>query len=144
MIYGCAGTIPVPRQITKAFPIEAPFDGVWQAVIETFADLQLPIQNMEMDSGLITTDWIDFSSEKSKEYSDCGEIKFGLVEGGRSGKFNVFVKRILDNSCEVMVNCMYRQTQVKLNGDFYKNKDCVSTGKLEADMFELIKSKLKN
>lgn len=143
MIYGCAGIAPAPRQIAKAFPIEAPFDEVWQAVIESFAELQLPIQNMEKDSGLITTDWIDFSGQKNTGYCDCGKPRFGLLEGSRSGRFNIFIKKTSGNSCEVNVNCMYRQTLVKLNGDFYKNKSCVSTGNLEAEMFELIKSKLK-
>lgn len=144
MIYGCTigGSVPVARQITTAFPIEAAFNEVWQAVIESFAEFQFPIMNMEKDSGLITTDWIDFTGQKNTDYADCGKPVFGLAEGSRNGRFNVFVKRTSANSCEVKVNCMYRQTLVKLNGDFYKNKSCISTGKLEADMFEIVKSKI--
>lgn len=144
MIYACTigGSIPVPRQIIMAFPIEAPFDLVWQAVIESFAEIQFPIMSIEKDSGLITTDWIDFTGQKNTDYCDCGKHVFGLAEGSRSGRFNVFVKKTSSSSCEVKVNCMYQQTLVKLNGNFYKNKTCVSTGNLEAKIFELIKSKL--
>jgi len=56
----CA-TAPPPRQIQNSFPIEGEFDKVWTAIIETFSDLQLPIENIEKASGLITTDWIDFT-----------------------------------------------------------------------------------
>jgi len=143
MIYACTGTAPAPRQIVKAFPIEAPFDEVWQALIESFAELQLPIQNMEKDSGLISTDWIDFTGQKNTDYADCGKHRFGIKEGSRSGRFNVFVKRTSDNSCEVKVNCMYRWTLVSLMGEFAERRSCISTGNLEAEMFELIKSKLK-
>ena len=146
MICSCA-TAPAPRQIVKAFPIGAPFDEVWQAVIESFADLQLPIQNMEKDSGLITTDWIDFPLGKAgKEFCDCGGLGMN-IETRRVGRFNVFVKRVSVNSCEIQVNCTYSQTYepVSLTGDSvpsYK-RSCVSTGKLEANMFELVKSKLE-
>jgi len=140
-LFGC-GVVPAPRQIITAFPVEAPFNDVWQVIVESFAEMNLPIVNMEKDSGLITTDWINFTGQKNTDYADCGKPVFGLVEGSRSGRFNVFVKRTSDNSCEIKVNCTYRQTLVKLNGDFYKDKPCISTGNLEAEMFDLVKSKL--
>lgn len=139
-IYGCA-TAPVPRQITKAFPIEAPFDDVWQAVIESFSDLQLPIDNMEKDSGLITTDWIDIKGQKNTDYCDCGGLGIN-IEQRRVGKFNVFVKRIAGDSCEIRINCMYEQTISDIYEKSFRRRKCVSTGKLEAEMFNLIKSKL--
>ena len=144
-IYGCA-TAPAPRQIVKAFPIEASFDEVWQAVIESFAEMNLPIANMEKDSGLITTDWIDFPLGKAgKEICDCGGLGMN-IETRRAGRFNVFVKRGSMDSCEIQVNCIYEQTyeSVSLTGDpvpSYK-RACVSTGKLEADICAMVKSKL--
>jgi len=141
MIYSCA-TAPAPRQITKAFPIEATFDEVWPAVIESFAELNLPIQNVEKDSGLITTDWISFTGQKNTDYCDCGGLGIS-VERSREGRFNVFVKRTSDSSCEVVVNCIYRQTLETIKGTLAGTRSCVSTGILEADMFEIIKSKLE-
>ena len=139
-LFGCA-TAPKPRQITNAFPIEKPFDDVWQAVIESFAELQLPILNMEKDSGLITTDWIDFTGQKNTDYCDCGGLGMN-IEIKRIGRFNVFVKRVATSSCEIQINSMYEQTvDETMSSRIYKRK-CVSTGKLEADMYRLIKSKL--
>lgn len=138
--YGCA-TAPVPRQIVNTFPIEKPFDDVWQAVIESFAELQLPIENMEKDSGLITTDWIDFTGQKNTDYCDCGGLGMN-IEVNRVGKFNVFVKKTSGDSCEIQINCMYQQTIRDALSEITTKRKCVSTGNLEAEMFNLIKSKL--
>jgi len=141
----CA-TAPTPRQIVKAFPIEAPFDEVWQAVIESFADMNLPIMNMEKDSGLIITDWIEYPiGKEGKKYCDCGGLGIN-IEIRRVGKFNVFAKSITDSSCEVRVTCSFQQTYetFSLEGSGTRfTRNCFSTGKLEADMFEIIKSKLE-
>jgi len=145
MIYSCA-TAPLPRQIAKVFPIEAPFDEVWQAVIETFAEMNLPIVNMEKDSGLITTDWIAYPLGKAgKVYCDCGGLGLN-VEISREGRFNVFLRKIDGNSCELKVNCLFSQRiqPVMAEGATgITRRNCVSTGKLEADMFEMVKSKLE-
>ncbi len=138
----CA-TAPVPRQITNSFSIDKSFDLVWQATIESFAMLQLPIQNMEKDSGLITTDWISFMGQKNTDYCDCGGLGMS-IERSRAGRFNVFVKKISENSCEVKVNCIYEQTYEETLIDTIYKRKCVSTGKLETDMFELIKSKIED
>ena len=139
-IYGCA-TAPLPRQIVNTFPIDKPFDDVWQALVESFSELQLPIDNIEKDSGLITTDWIDFTGQKNTDYCDCGGLGMS-IEQSRVGKFNVFVKKITEDSCEIRVNCMYEQTIQEPITDVITVRKCVSTGKLEAAMFDLIKSKL--
>ena len=146
MIYGCA-TAPAPRQIVKAFPIEAPFGEVWQAAIESFAELQLLIKNMEKDSGLITTDWIDFPLGKAgKEFCDCGRLALMSWEVKRAGRLNVFVKRGSVDSCEIQVNCTYEQTYDSRSWSgrplpTWKRR-CASTGKLEADIFDMVKSKV--
>ena len=139
-IYGCA-TAPLPRQIVNTFPIDKPFDDVWQALVESFSELQLPIDNIEKDSGLITTDWIDFTGQKNTDYCDCGGLGMS-IEQSRVGKFNVFVKKVTEDSCEIRVNCMYEQTIQEAITDAIIVRKCVSTGKLEAAMFDLIKSKL--
>jgi len=145
MVYGCA-TAPAPRQIVKAFTIEAPFDDVWVAVIDSFADMNLPIVNMEKDSGLITSDWIGYPRGKAGNvYCDCGGLGIWM-ELEREGRFNVFVRKITENSCDLKVNCLYRQTiqpATAKGSDSIKVRNCVSTGKLEAEMFEIVESKLK-
>ena len=136
---GCA-TPPKPREIISAFPIERSYDLVWQAVIETFAELQLPVMNMEKDSGLIITDWIDLTGQGNTDYCDCGGLGIN-IELNRVGKFNVFVKKLAENSCEVKINTMYQQT-IKFS-DLISKRKCISTGKLEAEFYKLVNDKLK-
>ena len=145
MVYGCA-TAPAPRQIVKAFTIESSLDDVWIAVIDTFAEMNLPIANMEKDSGLITTDWEIYPRGKAGNvYCDCGGLGLN-VEIERRGRFNVFVKRLTENSCELKVNCIYNRTiqpAFAKGSDGITSRNCISTGKLEAMMFEIVKSKLR-
>jgi hypothetical protein len=137
-------TAPTVRQIQNAFPIEKPFESVWQATIETFSDINLPILNVAKDSGLITTDWISFTGQKNETgYCDCGEAGVQEVEKDRLGKLNVYVKKISDTACEVRINSVFEQHYVIYNNAVLNKRPCVSTGKLEADMFKLISEKAK-
>jgi len=137
----CAST-PVPRQIQNSFPVDQPFEKVWQAVIETFAELNLPIMNMEKVSGLIVTDWISFRGQKNETgYCSCGKARFPLSEVDRTGKFNVYVKKTSEGSCEMKVNSVFEKTAAYENT--IEKHPCVSTGKLEKEIYDLVLSKTK-
>jgi hypothetical protein len=150
IVFLCVGltsctVAPAPRQIVKSFPIDKTFDQVWTAVIETLSDLSLPIMNMEKASGLITTDFISFQGQTNEDYCDCGAPGASFTEIDRRGKFNVFVKRISDNSCEIKINSVFDRTSIY---SLDKNSrpvtnPCVSTGKLEANIYKLITDKIK-
>ena len=135
----CASA-PAPRTIVNSFAIDAGYDSVWSALIETFAELQLPIDNMEKDSGLVTTDWIEFTGQTNEGYCDCGGLGIN-IEVNRLGKFNVFMKKVTEDSCQMTVNCMYEQT-IRF-GDTTSRRKCISTGNLEQEMYNLVVSKLK-
>ena len=140
----CCATAPAPRQIQSSFPVDKPFDPVWQAVIEVFAELNLSIMNLEKASGLITTEWISFRGQSNSGYCDCGGLGLN-VELDRRGKFNVYVKKISDNSCEIKVNAVFDhiirsaldQTSPQLINT------CVSTGKMEAEFYKRFMEKIK-
>lgn len=136
---GCA-TAPAPRTIINAFSFSTSLDTVWSATVETFAELNLPIDNMEKDSGLITTDWINFTGTGNKEWCDCGGLGIA-VENSRRGKFNVFVKQT-GTTVSVRVNCQFQQ--VASLGGTVVNRECVSTGSLESRINSLIASKVGN
>lgn len=144
MLTACA-TAPVPRQIQNSFPLEKSFDPVWQAVIESFAELNLPIMNMEKASGLITTDWISFRGQKDETgYCTCGKAGYPFAETDRMGRFNVYVKK-MGLGCEVKINAVFEQHNMDMitNSRTTRTRTCVSTGKLEADIYKLIIEKLK-
>ena len=145
MLAACA-TSPVPRQIQNSFPIEQPFEKVWQAVIETFAELNLPIMNMEKASGLITTDWISFRGQKNETgYCSCGSAGYPFHEQDRRGKFNVYVKTVSIGSYEIKVNAVFEQFSVDVisSSGATRIRPCVSTGNLEKEIFDLVVTKTK-
>lgn len=133
---GCA-TAPAQRTVVNSFSYTTSIDKVWSATVETFAELNLPIDNMEKDSGLITTDWINLTGTGNKEYCDCGGLGLAIEEA-RRGKFNVFVKQV-GSEVAVRVNCQFQQT-ASLGGSTV-NRECVSMGNLEARINSLISSK---
>lgn len=143
LLAACASA-PAPRQIQSSFPIDKPFDVVWQATIETFAELNLSIQNMEKVSGLITTDWINFQGQKNETgYCDCGKLSVLDRESTRRGRFNVYIKKVTDTSCEVKVNSVFTMIYQAYENPIPQERACVSAGKLEAEMFKRISEKIK-
>ncbi len=135
-LVACA-TTPVARQIQNSFPVDKPFDSVWTAVIETFAELNLPILNMEKASGLITTDWIKMDDP---QMSDCGKRGVMTAEQGRVVKFNVFVKRV-GETCEMKVNAMFEISISVYGNRNLSTASCVSTGKFEKQIYDLVLAK---
>lgn len=129
-------TPAIEREVQRQFIAEASFDQVWIAVIETFAELNLPILNMEKDSGLITTDWI----RVPEDYADCGFSEIAIDE--LEGKFNVFVKPA-DIVTNFSVNTSYRSLRrILFPEERQAYVDCYSTGELEKSMNEIIQQKI--
>lgn len=142
LMAGCAAVPPVQQTIKNSFPVDKPFPQVWQAVIEVFSELNLPIMNMEKASGLITTDWISFNGQKDETgYCACGKPAFPMGETGRHGRFNVYVKQTTENSCEMKINAIFEmETAYKTSIQW---TSCYSTGKLEAEIYRRVQDKLK-
>ncbi len=136
---GCA-TAPKPRLIDDTAALSVPYDQVWTGVVETLAELSMPIDNMEKASGLVTTDWMNYRGTTNKEYCDCGGL--GLTsERSREGKFNIFVKTDpATGGTTVKVNTMFRQ--LRSFGDVSSTVDCVSTGTLESELLQKVRQKL--
>lgn len=158
ILAACAGDIkftpPAPREIQKTFLYDKPYDAVWQAAIEAIAEMNLPIDNLEKDSGLITISWQNFGAQSaSTGFCDCGRINApsqysdGEWIPGRPNKeaggietetwyvrghFNIFVKPISESSCELTVNSVFET----------ENHTCVSTGRLEATLDKTIREKV--
>lgn len=136
------GTPPAPRTIVNSFPINASFEKVWPAIIEIFAEMNLPIMNMAKDSGLIVTDFISFrGQDNTRGYCDCGTTRFPMTETDRRGKFNIFVKKTADDSVEMKVNAIFEKVAGYNNQ--YETTACVSTGKLEAEIYKRVSEKIK-
>ncbi len=113
-------------------------DRTWSAVVETFAELNLPIMKAEKSSGLIATDWISFKDRKQgTTYCTCGSTILPLSEVDRRGKIDVLVT---DDSLEIKVNAVFEKiSQYK---EIVDSSPCVSTGKLEAEIRKHVSEKI--
>ncbi len=79
LLLGCALTpppAPVPR---FAMPVSAGFDAVWDAVIDHFADSNIPIATIERASGLIASYRLDVGLTSGFIYADCGRSWQGPI-----------------------------------------------------------------
>jgi uncharacterized lipoprotein len=140
LILAACASAPVARQIQNSFPVDQPFENVWTATIETFAELNLPILNMEKASGLITTDWIQLNDPTM---SDCGKQGVMSSEQGRRVKFNVFVKTVGGDACEMKINAMFETMVATYGNSGLSAQTCVSTGKFEKQIYDMVTAKVK-
>lgn len=136
MTLGCA-TAPAPHTIKNAFHFTDGYDEVWAAVMESMAELSLPIQTLEKESGLIATDWISF---EGLDACDCGSAGI-MTDSDRQGKFNIFAKRNAAGGVDVKINTVF---QVRRSFDTTSRViTCYSTGLLESKLNGWINDKLK-
>jgi len=132
-VTSCA-TAPKVRNIQTSWEIDASYDDVWTALIETFADFNLSIETIEKDSGLVGGGWQTIP----KNYCDCGSPGL-MTDWERSGKFNVFVKKT-DTGTSLKVNAVFRVRRTF--GDSSSMVNCVSTGVLENAIYQHVEDRL--
>ncbi len=119
---GCAG-IQIgggdDDEVRQTVVIEdASYDAAWAAILQTFAELELPISTLEKESGLVATDWI--LVEDPDELMDCDD-------GYRNAemRFNVFLSTVAGGQ-EMTITSSSRATDE--SGALER---CVSTGQHE-------------
>jgi uncharacterized protein YceK len=106
----------------------ASYDETWSAILQTFAELDLPISTLEKESGLVATDWI--LVEDPEDAMDCDD-------GYRNAemRFNVFLKTVprFDTSdLQAVGQEMTITSSARAGGeDPGELQRCESTGELE-------------
>ncbi|MDX1661911.1 MAG: hypothetical protein R3326_08985 [Gemmatimonadota bacterium] len=103
----------------RAQTYAASYDATWQAVLRSFAELDLPIATVERESGLVATDWILVS--RADERMDC-------PEDARQPemRFNVLVEE--EGSARTRVTITSGARALDEDGVLQR---CTSTGALE-------------
>ena len=98
---------------------DASYDETWSAILQTFAELELPISTLEKESGLVATDWI--LVEDPEDAMDCDD-------GYRNAemRFNVFLKSVAGGQ-EMTITSSARAGGEEV-GELQR---CESTGELE-------------
>jgi len=122
----------------------APYDVTWKALIRALAMENVPLRTVAKDSGVIASD--DFVSPIGV-YADCGRLGDVLLEGEALVAFTVFAQAGRNGGTDFQINTKMR-TQGFRRGSSGKLKadpvyQCVSTGRWEANLADLVRRLVK-
>jgi len=145
---GCtpAGVKDLPSEdFDKNFLFSQSYDEVWSNTVEWFAMNNIPINSMEKDSGLISS---NHGLSPSFRVINCGQPtgNVGLYSANfesMQSNINILVRRVGPNKTRATVNVFGSSAITVRNG--YGNvvssasARCVSTGNLEASYSQFIK-----
>ncbi|MFI8749373.1 hypothetical protein ACIGG6_05155 [Vreelandella lionensis] len=137
---GCAaaGVTGLPADTAeKNFAFDKSYDEVWEATVEWFASNNTPIDNVDKDSGLISS---NYGLNPGSGVIDCGQPtgNIGLypaVFEDMKANINVIVRKQNDQQTRATVNIFGNALVVVRNGYGQTVSaaavDCVSTGSYE-------------
>jgi hypothetical protein len=120
---------PSPRDGTR---VNASMGRTWDAVIDLFAERNIPIRTIERVSGIIATDRLSVGSE-GREYADCGKLNRIRLRP-EMANYNVLVR---GDSTSSTVKVTVLWTYLTDKG---KNIDCSTTHVWEMGLEEKVKS----
>lgn len=93
---------PQPAAPRTATTVTASQARTWDAVIDVFAERNIPIRTMERVSGFISTEQLGVNPSEAKEWADCGESNWSSgtrvnKEGKEVGDFRIGANRAIYN-----------------------------------------------
>ncbi len=122
----------------------AGYDTTWRALVRALAGENVPLRVVAKDSGVISTD--DFISPIGV-YADCGRIGEAQLEGETMGSFTLFVQPGRDGATAIQVNSKLNTHAYRRGGSGKLKSDrvfqCVSTGRWEANLLDLVRRFVK-
>ncbi|CAM9359199.1 unnamed protein product [Ectocarpus sp. 12 AP-2014] len=150
LLAGCAGPSYQPpssqeKNFTQSY--NADFDKVWEATVDWFAINNIPIKNIEKDSGIIGS---DYSLGSSYTQVDCGVISPGdmhvMYDQTVVANINVLVRETSSGANvqpNVFGNGTFMIRDVLNNIPKTMRADrCVSTGELENSLHRHLSSSI--
>ncbi len=107
-------TPPAPATPRIATPVTASFGRTWDAVIDEFADRNIPIRTIERASGLIATEQLTISYKDTAE-ADCGRLGNYPPLSPTHAIYNVLVRGdSLQSTVKVTMRWMYIANKASL------------------------------
>ena len=135
----CA-TAPVARNFENLAEYPgATFGEVWDLVIDVFGDRNWPIDELERDSGIITSDW---TPADNVSYQDCGGSGIFGRPQNHIGRFNIVVRES-EVGVSMRVTTSWRATRTVIVEDEV-DLTCVSTGVFERELHDEVGRRLAN
>lgn len=142
LVSGCGFTPDVEQApaIEKSFGFPTGYDETWKAVVAVFAELNIPIDNIDKDSGYINSR----ETAIPREWIHAPEDTLDYQVRNPHGSFNVFVENAPDGSL-VSINARLFATEVRSNivlGSWEQTKEFPSSGAMEEWFHQLLKERL--
>lgn len=139
---------PKKYDFISQYDFNMSYEVVWNRVIQFFAELGLPIKNMDKSSGFIATEVMSASGEIGR-LMDCGvpghAMNYAAEFESPTGYFNVLVMPLSQTQTRVKVTAFYKTYYVVYEHiNFTKRKaseqviNCNSTGYLEQALLNYI------
>lgn len=124
--------------------INKPYDETWLATVDWFSNQNIPIKQIEKDSGLIAS---DYSLRTEQDVLDCGKVAgadgWTLTGSSHNANLNVRVRELGEDQSAVTMRIFgtgeYGFFNPMLSSPHRLHvEDCVSSGALEAQLFEAV------
>lgn len=125
------------KDINKNFVFDQGYDEVWGSTVEWFSSNNIPIKNVEKDSGIISS---SYGLSPGMDVVSCGEPtgNIGLYKAhfeDMSGNINIIVREVGPEETRATVNIFGEALVVVRNGFgevSSSNVRCASTGSMES------------
>ena len=135
----CAGVPPVVRDVESLANFRGvSFTEAWDLVVGEFASRGWTIDNLERDSGIITSEWASAEGDLYLSYRDCGSAGFRANFSNYRGRFHAVVREI-DDGVSVSLTTSWEAT--RNSSSSISIVECLSTGVLELDLQRTLRRK---
>ncbi len=136
---GCVyppSTTATPRSPTY---VAASFAKTWDAVIDVFAERNIPLRTLDRSSGFAATD--ELGVDGSARWADCGSDAIHGDVGPRHAIWNV---RLKGDSTAALILVTARWWMFRGKGTNGRRIDCVTTGVWEREAEEAIRDRAEH
>jgi len=136
---GCVyppSTTATPRSPTY---VAASFAKNWDAVIDAFAERNIPLRTLDRSSGFAATD--ELGADGSARWADCGSDAIHGDVGPRHAIWNV---RLKGDSTAALILVTARWWMFRGKGTNVSRVDCVTTGAWEREAEEAIRDRAEH
>jgi hypothetical protein len=123
--------------------IEAPYDAVWRALVQTLSQENVQIRAIARDSGVIASEAV---ATTIGLYADCGRFGDARVEGDAQVAYTIFVQAVSPSETTVQVNTRMRTESYARGPGKVKPRPtlaCASTGRWEANLVDTVRALLR-
>lgn len=118
----------------------APYDQAWAAVIETVAEMSLPIESIEKESGLLTTRFVRVPTFKQiQAVAYLPSVFLGTWSNGRY-TLSLYVSRVGEQQTAVRITPHIEAYEDNATHTWHV---CESNGSLERQVLQKVHSKLE-